>query len=113
MSQQFLLSSAARTLSLAKVARMSEDEARDCFPANPLGGDRRQARFARIAPALRVYSFKSRPIFKCKSCDHQFSVTSGTIFANRKLAVRDYLLAIAIFVNEVKGKSALALSRDL
>ncbi len=54
-----------------------------------------------------------RPIFKCKACDHQFSVTSGTIFANRKLPVRDYLLAIAIFVNEVKGKSALALSRDL
>ena len=48
-----------------------------------------------------------------QGCDHQFSVTSGTIFANRKLPVRDYLLAIAIFVNEVKGKSALALSRDL
>ncbi len=112
MSQQFLLSSAARTLSLAKVARMSEDEARDCF---------RQIRWAEtegkpVCPhcaCAAVYSFKSRPIFKCKSCDHQFSVTSGTIFANRKLAVRDYLLAIAIFVNEVKGKSALALSRDL
>jgi len=112
MSQHFLLSRAARTLSLARVARMSEDEARDCF---------RQIRWAEtegqpVCPhcaCAAVYSFKSRPIFKCKSCEKQFSVTSGTIFASRKLPVRDYLLAIAIFVNEVKGKSALALSRDL
>ena len=31
MAQHFLLSSAARSLSLAKVARMSDDEARDAF----------------------------------------------------------------------------------
>jgi hypothetical protein len=62
---------------------------------------------------MGVYALKCRPAFMCKGCNHQFSVTSGTIFADRKLPVRDYLLAIAIFVNEVKGKSALALSRDL
>ena len=38
---------------------------------------------------------------------------SGTIFASRKLSIRDYLLAIAIFVNGAKGHSALQLSRDL
>src|SRR3954471_8143384 len=37
----------------------------------------------------------------------------GTIFASRKLSIRDYLLAIAIFVNGAKGHSALQLSRDL
>ena len=42
-----------------------------------------------------------------------FSITSGTLFANHKLPLRCYLAAIAIFCNEVKGKSALALSRDL
>ena len=35
------------------------------------------------------------------------------MFAFRKLPIRTYLAAIVIFVNEVKGKSALALSRDL
>jgi transposase-like protein len=40
-------------------------------------------------------------------------VTSGTIFASRKLPIRDYLAAIAIFVNGAKGHSALQLSRDL
>jgi len=62
---------------------------------------------------LAIYTFRSRPIFKCKACEHQFSVTSGTIFASRKLPVRDYLTAIAIFVNGAKGHSALQLSRDL
>jgi hypothetical protein len=40
-------------------------------------------------------------------------VTSGTLFAFHKLPLKAYLLAIAIFCNEVKGKSMLALSRDL
>jgi hypothetical protein len=37
--------------------------------------------------------------FKCKACHHQFSVTSGTIFASRKLVFVDLLGAIALFVN--------------
>jgi transposase-like protein len=49
----------------------------------------------------------------CQGCRHQFSVTSGTIFASRKMPVRDILLAIAIFANGAKGHSALQLSRDL
>jgi hypothetical protein len=40
-------------------------------------------------------------------------VTSGTIFANHKLPIQLYLLAIIIFVNAVKGISALQLARDL
>jgi hypothetical protein len=40
-------------------------------------------------------------------------VTSGTLFAWHKLPLRTYLMAIALFCNEVKGKSMLALSRDL
>jgi hypothetical protein len=45
--------------------------------------------------------------------NYQFSVTSGTIFDNRKRPIRDYLLAIALFTNGAKGISALQLSRDL
>ena len=56
---------------------------------------------------------KSRRKFKCKECHHQFSVTSGTIFASRKLGFTDLLAAICIFVNAAKGISALQLSRDL
>src|SRR5260370_14323745 len=35
------------------------------------------------------------------------------IFAIRKLSIRDYIMAIAIFVNGAKGHSALQMSRDL
>ena len=59
------------------------------------------------------YKMTTRKLWKCKACAHQYSVTSGTIFASRKLPIVTYLLAIAIFVNGAKGHSALQLSRDL
>ncbi len=62
---------------------------------------------------MESYRFKTRALWKCKGCSHQFSVTSGTMFASRKLPIATYLLAIAIFVNGAKGHSALQLSRDL
>src|SRR5258708_21875130 len=51
--------------------------------------------------------------FRCKGCKKDFTITSGTLFGSHKLPLRGYLAAIAVFCNEVKGKSALALSRDL
>lgn len=49
------------------------------------------------------------PHFRCKACQADFSITSGTLSASRKLWLRSYLVAIAIFCNEVKGNNALAL----
>ncbi len=63
--------------------------------------------------SVEAYEYTSRRIFKCKSCGAQFSVTTGTIFASRKMSYRDLLGAIAIFVNGAKGVSALQMSRDL
>ena len=60
-----------------------------------------------------AYEISTRRKFKCAACHHQFSVTSGTIFASRKMAFVDLLAAICIFVNGAKGISALQLSRDL
>ena len=77
-------------------------------------GRRRTARrFARGAAAIETYNITSRRRFKCVACHHQFSVTSGTIFASRKLSFTDLLAAIVIFVNGAKGVSALQVSRDL
>lgn len=112
MSQHFLLSPAAKTLSLVKVMRMSEDEARTAF---------RKIRWTEtdgdpICPECGCtdhYDLKTRQVFKCKGCTKQYSITSGTIFASRKMPVRDILAAIAIFINGAKGYSALQLSRDL
>ena len=111
-AQHFLLSTKARTLSLASVARMSDDEARAMFRSIRWTATNGEPVCPRCG-CVAVYEYASRPIFKCKGCGHQFSVTSGTIFASRKLPMRDYLMAIAIFVNGAKGHSALQLSRDL
>jgi transposase-like protein len=112
MSQHFLLSAKARTLSLVKVMRLSDDEAFATF---------KKVRWAEtdgepVCPhcgCVAVYEYKARRIFKCQGCERQFSITSGTIFASRKMCLRDLLAAIAIFVNGAKGISALQLSRDL
>jgi len=112
MSQHFLLSAKARTLSLAKVMRLSDDEAfatfRDIRWADT-GGEP----YCPKCGCDDLYTIATRKLWKCKGCASQFSVTSGTIFASRKLPIRDILAAIAIFVNGAKGYAALQLSRDL
>ncbi len=102
MPQHFLLSSAARSLSLATVARMTDEEAFEAFKLVRWSDNSGEPYCPRCRCAA-LYSYRTRKLWKCKSCAHQFSVTSGTIFASRKLAIRDYLLAIAIFVNGAKG----------
>lgn len=112
MAQHFLLSAAARTLSLSVVARMSDEEARATFQRirwADNGGDP----YCPQCGCVSVGKLRTRPVWKCRACSHQFSVTSGTLFADRKKSVREYLLAIAIFTNGAKGYSALQLSRDL
>ncbi len=91
---------------------MSDEEARATFQ-RIRWADTEGKPYCPECGCAEVCSYKSRPIWKCKACNRQFSVTSNTIFANRKLPVRDYLLAIAIFANGAKGHSALQLSRDL
>jgi transposase-like protein len=112
MTQHFLLSTAARTLSLAKVMRMTDDQAFDAFRSIRWAATDGDAVCGKCG-GCECYTFKARRIFKCKACGSQFSVTSGTIFASRKMDLRDILAAIAIFVNGAKGHSALQLSRDL
>ncbi|WP_043339636.1 IS1595 family transposase [Belnapia moabensis] len=112
MSQHFLLSAKARTLSLASILRMSDDEAHAAFVAIRWSANGGEPVCPRCG-CLAIYTYAARRIWKCKACNHQFSVTSGTIFASRKLPIRDYLAAIAIFVNAAKGLSALQLGRDL
>lgn len=62
-----------------------------------------------------AYAISTRRKWKCraKTCRRQFSATSGTIFADRKLGYRDILRAVAFFANSVKGISAIRLSLEL
>jgi transposase-like protein len=115
MAQHFLLSRQAKSLSLGEVFRMPDAEVETVF---------RKVRWPETdgAPvcshcgSLDAYDCRrpnGAPRFRCRACKRDFSITSGTLFASHKLPLRGYLAAVAIFCNEVKGKSMLALSRDL
>lgn len=110
--QHFLLSSQARTISLKAVFTMGEDKAYETFCQMRWPENEGEAVCPRCG-CVETYNITSRRKFKCVACYHQFSVTSGTIFASRKMSFTDLLAAIVIFVNGAKGIAALQLSRDL
>jgi transposase-like protein len=114
LAHHFLLSAKARTLGLSEITRLSDEDAYASYKAvrfadnggEPFCPDPKCA-----CPV--VYEFKRRRIFKCKRCERQFSLTSGTLFADHKLSFRQILTAIILCVNGVNGYPAVRLSRDL
>ena len=112
MATHFLLTAAARTLSLKAIYKRGEEKAFELFC---------QLRWpetdgAPVCPrcgCCESYNIKTRRKFKCKACHHQFSPTSGTILASRKLGYVDIVAAICIVVNGAKGISALQLTRNI
>jgi transposase-like protein len=113
LAQHFLLSPAARGLSIAAVLRMTDDQAFDQFKRTRFAANGGEPYCPRCRCA-DTYTLNETPIrWKCAECRKKYSVTSGTIFHSRKLAIRDYLGVIALFCNGVKGTSALQMSRDM
>lgn len=112
MASHFLLSAAARTLSLKEIYKAGEQAAYETFlrlrwpetNGEPVCPD---------CGCCEIYAITSRRRFKCAACYKQFSVTSGTIFASRKLSFCDLLAAICLFVNGSKGRSAVQFSREM
>jgi transposase-like protein len=112
MSQHFLLSAKARTLSVRQVMELTDDEAFKVFK-EVRWGDGDEVACPVCGTVGKHYFKRTRKQWQCKDCSYTFSVTSGTIFAFHKLPLRVYLAAIAIYTNAVKGLSALQLGRDL
>ena len=112
MAQHFLLSAASRTLSLRTIYKDGEEAAYETFCKMRWPETDGEA----VCPCCgfdEAYKITTRRKFKCKACHHQFSVTSSTIFASRKMDFVDLLAAICIIVNASKGVSMVQLSRDL
>jgi transposase-like protein len=112
MAQHFLLSAASRTLSLRQIYKAGENAAYATFCKMRWPETDGEAVCPRCG-CHETYAITTRRKFKCKDCAYQFSVTSGTIFASRKMAFVDLLAAIMITVNASKGVSMVQLSRDL
>ena len=112
MAQHFLLTADARSLSPLAIARLSDDKAHAML-CELRWGSREIVVCPKCGKQHKAYYIATRRQWQCKSCRHRFSVTSSTIFAHHKLPIRTILFACAIYVNAVKGISALQLSRDL
>jgi hypothetical protein len=105
MAQHFLLSAAARSLSLAKVMRMSDTGVENVFLRLrwPDTGGKPVCPDCGCPTCYVCRRIGGQPRWRCTACRHDFSLTSGTLFAWHKLPLRSYLLAVAVFCNEVKG----------
>ena len=115
MAQHFLLSAAARSLSAAKIMRMSDRGVENVFRRLrwPDTDGRPVCPGCDCTICYACPRSAAHPRWRCKACGGDFSITSGTLFAWHKLPLRTYLLAVAAFCNEVKGKSMLAFAREL
>lgn len=115
MAQHFLLSPAARTLSLKAIMRMQDGVAFDTLKAIRFalnGGEP----FCPNCGAVKTYTLiepNAPTRWKCAACRKKFSLTSGTILHSRKLPIREYLAVIALFTGGVKGVAALHMARDM
>jgi len=83
MSQHFLLSAAARTLSLSSIFRMTDDEARDTFKRIRWAANE-GVPFCPHCGCLNVYTLaETPPRWKCGGCRRKFSLTSQTPHPSR------------------------------
>jgi transposase-like protein len=112
MATHFLLTAKARSISLREVYCAGEEAAWTLFKEMRWP----ETNGAPVCPkcgSLDAYDIVKRRKHECRVCRHQFSVTSGTILASRKMSFTDLLAAIVIIINGAKGVSALQLARDL
>lgn len=110
-------SAAARSMSLEDIWARSEDECYEAFKRLVWHTTNGQPICPKCGGTEKVYSYKSRRIFKCGPCSTldpkrsaQFSVTSGTPFAHRKLSYKKLLALMFGFVIGARGVPAIALS---
>jgi len=114
MAQHFLLSAEARTLSLKEIYIYKGGEEKAYITFKRMRWQETAGEpVCPVCGCVDSKTVKSRATFRCIACSKQYSVTSGTIFASRKMPFTDLLAAICIFVNAAKGLSSLQFSRDL
>ena len=61
----------------------------------------------------RCCRLRCRNVFQCTRCRHQVSLTASTVFANTKLPLRRWFLAMYLLTQSKNGLSAMALGRQL
>jgi len=63
--------------------------------------------------ADEAFNIKSRNLYQCKHCNHQASVTAGTIMDKSRTPLHKWFLAIYLMGQDKRGCSALKLKREI
>ncbi|HDR1343780.1 TPA: IS1595 family transposase [Pasteurella multocida] len=115
MAQHYLLSSKSKTLNLKQIFRLSENEAFQILKVSRWGNpdNIRDVCCPHCGIRHHAYFLESRKRWCCKHCKRHFYITTNTAFTFHKLSFVDILAAILLFANEVKGISAITMSRHL
>jgi transposase-like protein len=73
----------------------------------------RNGAFCPYCEGKRIYTFSDNQTFKCADCRARFSIKVGTIFADTKLPLRKWFMAIWLITNHPKGIASTTLAKDL
>lgn len=98
---------------LTSIARMEESDARLLFAAMRWPKTDGRPVCPRCGGEKIYHPSNVTHQMKCAACLHKFSLSSGTIFASRKMPFRDIIMSFAIFEQSAKGVSSLHLARNL
>ena len=69
--------------------------------------------FCPYCNGTRVYHFSDGKNHKCGDCRKRFSIKVGTIFADTKIPLRKWMIAIWMITSYKKGVASTQLARDL
>ncbi len=106
------MSRKAVDVSLQQVYDLSEAQAMD-FLVRTRFGSWRTVRCSACGSIGKHFWRNSERRWKCVGCGGRFSITSGTVFAYRKLPLPKIIQAALLWVNSAGGQPALELKRHL
>lgn len=104
------MSRAAVNLSIADVYKMQDKDCRELLVLARFGGWN-TVRCPKCGTIDKHYWRALESRWKCSGCEKAFSLTSGTIFAWRKLKLQDLLAGALLWLNSSAGQPALELKR--
>lgn len=100
------------TVSLQDVARWTDRQCLDYLVEARFGGWD-TVRCPHCGTLEEHYWRPLQQRWKCKGCGSTFSVTSGTVYSDRKLAYRDIIISALLWLNSAAGQPALELKRHM
>ncbi len=106
------MSSEAVSLSLVDVLQWSDRECLD-FMVQARFGSWQSVKCPHCGATGKHYWRVNAKRWKCAACGSSFSITSGTVFSNRKLPLKKLIAGALLWMNSAAGQAALELKRHL